>query len=65
MLLCKWQVFPIVAQKAQSQSIKDFIKLWQLYGGGGEDDKKKNLIIQVQQKLNTENNLVFAAIIIV
>ena len=33
--------------------------------GGGDDKKRKNLIIQVQQKLNTENDLVFAAIITV
>lgn len=41
MLLCKWQGLLIVAQKAQSQSIKDFIKLHGNCMGGGEDDKKR------------------------
>jgi len=42
---------------------KRFYKVtWQSYGGG-EMTKRNNLVIQVQQKLSTENNLVFAAII--
>jgi hypothetical protein len=42
MLLSKWQGFPIVARKAQSQSIKDFIKLHGNHMEGG-DDKKEEL----------------------
>jgi len=43
MLLCKWQGFPIVAQKAQSQLIKHFIKLRGNHMEGGEMTKKEEL----------------------
>ena len=59
---CSFTVHRIF-QECSPASGKRFYKVtWQSYEGkGGEMTNGKNLIIQVQQKLNAEYNLIFAA----